>query len=304
MSEPLKKIFIATSSFNEDLNLPFKNSNNKKIKIIKNPLKKKLTDQQLINYAKDCDYIIAGTEIYNKYVIDNLEKLKILFRMGSGIENIDVNHLKKKNIKFVKSKVTPEIAVAELIVGYVLSFYRDIPNHDKNMKNKIWKKKMGSVLNGKTFGIIGYGKVGKHLSKILKNFGVNILVNDKKKINRKNTNLKILIKKSDIISMNINIINKDILINKELLKLFKKNCLFINTSRSEIIDNEYLFYLLQNNKIYGACMDVFDNEPYYGKYIKLKNVILTPHIGSYSREIRSAMEKEALQSILNEINRK
>ena len=159
---------------------------------------------------------------------------------------------------------------------------------------------MGFVLNGKTIGIIGYGKVGKHLHKILKNFGVKVLINDKKKIKQKNSSLEMLIKNSDIISLNINHNKKQQqLLNKQKLNLCKKNCLIINTSRSEVMDNNFLYKLLKNNRILGACMDVFDQEPYYGKFTKLNNVILTPHIGSYSKEIRSAMEKEALESIIN-----
>ena len=87
--------------------------------------------------------------------------------------------------------------------------------------------------------------------------------------------------------------------DQQKLNLCKKNCLIINTSRSEIIDNDYLYKLLKKNKILGACMDVYDKEPYYGKFTKLNNVILTPHIGSYSSEIRSNMEIEALNYIVN-----
>ena len=157
---------------------------------------------------------------------------------------------------------------------------------------------MGYIFNDKTLGIIGYGKVGKHIHKILKNFGIKILINDKKNINKRNTKLDKLIKNSDIITVNINHTSKQKLLNRQKLNLCKKNCLIINTSRSEVIDNDYLYKLLKKNKILGACMDVFDNEPYYGKFTKLNNVILTPHIGSYSKEIRSAMEQEALKSIL------
>tara|TARA_A100001035_G_scaffold279268_1_gene280196 strand:- start:1853 stop:2758 length:906 start_codon:yes stop_codon:yes gene_type:complete len=293
------KVFIATSSFSENLDNTYRVKGNKKFKLIKNPIQKKLTGDQLIKYAKDCEYIIAGTENYSKEIIDNLTSLKYLFRMGSGVDNIDIKYLKKKKIGFSKSKVTPEIAVAELIVGCILSFYRNLSEHDQNLKNLIWQKKMGSVLNGKTLGIIGFGKVGRYLSKILKNFGVRVLINDNKKIRHTNTGLIKLIKNSDIISVNANLTNKKPLLCKNKLSLCKKNCLIVNTSRPELIDNEYLYILLKNEKILGACMDVFDKEPYYGKFTKLKNVLLTPHIGSYSKEIRSAMEKEALMSVIN-----
>ncbi len=297
--ENISKVFIATSSFTEQPSKYFKKKDIKKFKFLKNPIKKKLTSKQLVKYAFDCEYIIAGTENYDKETINQLHKLKYLFRMGSGLDNINIDYLNEKKIKFTKSNITPEIAVAELIVGYILSFYRNINEHDKNLKNHIWKKKMGSVLNGKTVGIIGYGKVGRYLHRIMKNFGIRTLINDKKKVHHKNTAIDTLVKNSDIISININLASNKQLLNKRRLNFCKKNCLIINTARSEVIDNEHLYNLLKNKKIFGACMDVFNEEPYFGKFTKLENVILTPHIGSYSKEIRSEMEKEALMSVIN-----
>ena len=292
------KVFIATSNFSE-LTKNFKSSAKKKNFLFKkNLLKKKLTSNELVKYAKDCKYIIAGTEIYNQKTIDKLKKLKYIFRLGSGIDNLDINYLNEKKIKFKKSKITPEIAVAELIVGYIFSIYRNIIEHNNNLKNKIWKKQMGSILNGKTVGIIGYGKVGKYLCKILKGFGVKLLVNDKKKIDIKNTNLIKLVKNSDIISLNINLNSKKKILDKKKLKLCKKNCMIINTSRPEVIDYNFLYKMLKKKEILGAGLDVFMEEPYSGKLINLENVILTPHIGSYSKEIRSKMEQEALRNIL------
>ena len=292
------KIFIATSSFSELTTSVKAIAKKKNFLFKKNPLKKKLTSDQLVKYAKDCNYIIAGTEIYNQKTLDKLTKLKYIFRLGSGIDNLDIDYLKKKKIKFKKSIVTPEIAVAELIIGYIFSIYRHIVEHNNDLKNKIWKKRMGSILNGKTVGIIGYGKVGKYLYKLLKDFGVKILVNDKKKINIENTNINKLIKKSDIISLNTNLYSKEKLLDKKKLKLCKKNCIIINTSRPEVIDYDYLYLILKTKKILGAGLDVFMKEPYLGKLTNLDNVILTPHIGSYSKEIRSKMEKEALKNIL------
>ena len=292
------KIFIATSSFSELTTSVKAIAKKKNFLFKKNPLKKKLTSDQLVKYAKDCNYIIAGTEIYNQKTLDKLTKLKYIFRLGSGIDNLDIDYLKKKKIKFKKSIVTPEIAVAELIVGYIFSIYRHIVEHNNDLKNKIWKKRMGSILYGKTLGIIGYGKVGKYLYKLLKDFGVKILVNDKKKINIENTNINKLIKKSDIISLNTNLYSKEKLLDKKKLKLCKKNCIIINTSRPEVIDYNYLYLMLKTKKILGAGLDVFMKEPYLGKLTNLDNVILTPHIGSYSKEIRSKMEKEALKNIL------
>lgn len=295
----MQKVFIATSSFS-GVTKKFKNiAKIRKFKITKNPLKKKLTNKELLKFAKNSEYIIAGTEVYDKATIDKLPKLKYLFRLGSGVDNIDVEYLQKKNVVINKSKITPEIAVAELIVGYILTIYRDIVYHNNNFKNKVWEKKMGQTLSGKTLGIIGYGRIGKYLYKILKNFGIKILVNDKKKINIKNSSLTSLLKNSDIVSLNVNLNEKKKILDKSRINLCKKNCLIINTSRPEVIDYNFLYKKLKKKEIFGACLDVFDREPYYGNLIKLNNVILTPHIGSYSKEIRTQMEKEALESVLN-----
>ena len=294
----ISKVFIATSTFSE---LDSKLANiykKKRIIFIKNPLSKKLNSNQLIKYAKKCDYIIAGTESYSKDTIDKLLNLKHLFRMGSGVDNIDIDYLKKKKIKFNKSQITPEIAVAELILGHILSIYRNLFKHNLDLKNNIWKKNMGSIIYGKTIGIIGYGKVGKYLHKLLKNFGAKIIINERKKINQKITPLKSLIKNSDIISINTSLISKKKILDKKNLKLCKKNCVIINTSRSEVLDYDYLYSMLKSNKILGAGFDVYEKEPYFGKLSKLNNVILSPHVGSYSKEIRSKMEKEALEFIL------
>jgi D-3-phosphoglycerate dehydrogenase / 2-oxoglutarate reductase len=294
----MKKLFIATSSFNEMSSKKISFYHNKKLKVIKNPLKRKLDTKNLLNLAKDADYIIAGTEEYNKETIDKLRKLKFIFRLGSGTDNVDLDFLKLKNIKFNKSRITPEISVAELIVGYIITTLRKIHTSDQDLKEKKWKKEMGSNLHEKTVGIIGFGKVGRYLNKLLKSFGAKVLVNDIKLAKNKNINLKYLLKNSDIVSINTSSIGKKIL-NKSNLSLLKKNCLLINTSRPEVLDYNFLYKLLLKKKILGAALDVFEEEPYYGKFCKLNNVILTPHIGGYSKEIRSKMELEALKECEN-----
>ena len=111
-----------------------------------------------------------------------------------------------------------------------------------------------------------------------------------------------LIQNSDIISINTNLTSKEKILNKKNLRLCKKNCVIINTSRPEVIDYDYLYLMLKRKKILGAGIDVFNQEPYLGKLTSLDNVILTPHIGSYSKEVRSQMEKEALVNIFKRYN--
>ena len=207
-----------------------------------------------------------------------------------------MSYLKKKII-FKKSTITPEISVAELIIGFIIVLLRQIHISDYNIKNGVWKKNMGSILFGKKVGIIGYGKVGGYLHKLLKNFGAEIYINEIKKNNNiKFTGLKYLLKNSDIVTINTSLKSPKVILNKSNLDLLKKNCILINTSRPEVIDYNYLYYILKN-KILGAGLDVFHDEPYYGKLKNLPNVILTPHIGGYSKEIRLKMEFEGIKEV-------
>ena len=294
----IKKLFIATSSFNSITSQKIKSLKKKGLLVIKNPLKKKLDKSNLIKFAKDADFIIAGTEVYNDEVLSKLYNLKFLFRLGSGIDNINLSYLKKKKIIFKKSTITPEISVAELIIGFIIVLLRQIHISDYNIKNGVWKKNMGSILFGKKVGIIGYGKVGGYLHKLLKNFGAEIYINEIKKNNNiKFTGLKHLLKNSDIVTINTSLKSPKVILNKTNLDLLKKNCILINTSRPEVIDYNYLYYILKKNKILGAGLDVFHDEPYYGKLKNLPNVILTPHIGGYSKEIRLKMELEGIKEV-------
>ena len=291
-------LFVASSSFSTKDNQIIKLLNKKKISYKTNPTKQRLTEKEIIKYSKNFTHIIAGTENYNDKVFTSLPNLKYIFRLGSGVDNIDFFSIKKRKIKFDKSSITPEVAVAELIIGYSISILRNLNEQNNNMKNKIWKKQMGNLFKGKKFGIIGYGKVGKYLSKLAKALGADLIINDKRKIHNSNQKtLNYLLSNSDIVSLNTNYNNR-VLLNKKKLNKLKKNCIFINTSRAENIDNDHLYIMLKQKKIKAAAIDVFTNEPYYGKYTKLKNVILTPHIGAYAKEIRLSMEREAINKII------
>ena len=296
-----KQLFIAPSSFNKKSKIFTDIKKKKKLTIKFNPIKKKLTENQILKYAKNATHIIAGTEKYNSDTLKKLKKLEYIFRLGSGIDNLDHEFLKSNKIKFKKSTISLGKAVGELIIGLALTNLRNISRHDNDMKNKNWKKLMGNLLYGKNFGIIGYGNIGKYLSKLIKTFGANVIISDIKKFRNINQKpLSFLISNSDIISINANYKSK-VILDKKRINQLKKNCILINTSRAELIDNNYLYKVLKKRQIRSAALDVFNKEPYYGKFSKLDNVTLTPHIGSYAKEIRDMMERESLEEIIKNL---
>ncbi len=305
-----KSIFIATSTFSVYSNEPIDRLEDGSREIILNPLSRKLTSNELIKYAHDATGIIAGTELYTKEVLDELPNLKVISRLGVGMDNIDQDAAKQKGIKIYKTQTTPALAVAELVLGLMLDLTRKISHQNNTLKSGTWKKEMGNLLHGKTLGIIGLGVIGKTLVKLAKGFNLNILAFDlyqdkqfAKDYCVNYCDLDTLLSQSDIVSIHLNLTNKtNKLMNAAQISKMKPDSLLINASRGEIIDETALYNALKNDKILGAGLDVFKNEPYDGPLSKLKNVVLTPHIGSYAKELRIQMEIEAVENLIRCLN--
>ena len=166
---------------------------------------------------------------------------------------------------------------------------------------------MGSILSQKTLGILGFGSVGQAFVNITKGFGLNYLINDIRFNNdyNKSDNIKFctieeLFSESDIISIHANLTSEtDGLIDYRLLSKMKDSAFIINTSRGEIINESDLIKALEKKVIAGAALDVFSKEPYQGRLIDFDNLIATPHIAAYAKEIRSTMELEAVSNLIN-----
>ena len=295
----MNKLLLATTSFGTDPSVLKKLK--KKFILTKNNTGKKLDKKKLILMLKNQDYVVAGTELYDKEVLSSTSKLKVIFRFGSGIDNIDIKCCDKLKIKIKKIKIDLSISVAELTLSLILNLIKKINFFDESLKKRKWKKITNNLLSDKTLGIIGYGRIGKKLIQITKGFNLNYLYYDikKKKSKIKFSNLNNIFKKSDIVSIHqsYNKLNKNY-INKKYLNLAKKNLILINTSRGELINEDDLFNFLKKNESAYAGLDVFQKEPYYGKLLKLKNILLTPHISSYSIETRSKMERDVYNLIL------
>ena len=304
------KVYIATSTFAVHSNDPIKILGSKGGNIVFNPFFRKLTSDELIQYAYDSSGIIAGTELYTKEVLDELPHLKVISRLGVGMDNIDRDAAIKKGIKLYKTQTTPAPAVAELVLGLMLDLARKISHQNKTLKSGTWKKEMGNLLHGKTLGIIGLGVIGKTLVKLVKGFSFNIMAFDlyqdeqfAKKYGVNYCDLGTLLSASDIISIHLNLSDEtNQLMNKERINKMKLGSILINTSRGEIIDEEALYKALKEKRILGAGLDVFNNEPYSGAFTELENTILTPHIGSYAKELRIKMEIEAAENLIRGLN--
>ena len=304
------KISITTSTFEsntiDDVNLLKQN----KMEISFNKLNRRLTTDELIEQAKSSIGIIAGTELYTKEVLEKLPHLKVISRLGVGMDNIDQDAAKKKGIKLFKTRTTPAPAVAELVLGLMLDLARKISHQNNTLKLGTWKKEMGNLLHGKTLGIIGMGTIGKTLVKLVKGFNFNIMAFDlfqdeqfAKKYGVNYCDLDTLLSESDIISIHLNLTDEtNQLMNATQIRKMKQGSILINASRGEMIEEEALYKALKEKRIIGAGLDVFNDEPYSGPLTGLDNVILTPHIGSYAKELRIQMEIDATENLIRGLN--
>ena len=302
----MKKIYIATTSFSTHSNRPIEILKDNNFIIKMNQKGRKLTTPEISQELIESDGVIAGTEIYTEDVFRKLPKLKVISRLGVGLDNLDINTAEEQGIQIFKTLTTPGPAVVELALNLMIDVSRMTTIQNNDMKNKIWKKRMGSLVQGISLGIIGLGSIGKSLVKLVKGFNLEILAVDlfqDKSFAEENgvkyCSLNHLLKDSDIISVHLNLSSKtNGLLGKKEIGFLKKTAILINTSRGEILDEDALYYALKNKKILGAGLDVFQNEPYKGNLLDLENVILTPHIGSYAKELRIQMEIETVENLI------
>ena len=220
---------------------------------------------EILKIIKNYDGIVIRSRFkIDKTFINAAKKLKFIARAGSGTENIDINYANKKNIKCFNAAEGNRQAVAEHALAMILNLLNNIRVSDQEIRRGIWdrEKNRGIELSDKTIGIIGFGNTGSSFAKILENFNVKILAYDKYKEKYKfQSNLDEILEFSDIISLHIPLTEETkYLVNKNFIDKAKIPFYIINTSRGQCIQTKALIKGLKDQKILGACLDVFEQE--------------------------------------------
>lgn len=257
----------------------------------------------IVNY--DALMVRSRTKV-TKEVIEKGKNLKVIGRMGSGVDNIDVTSAKGKNIIVVNAPNANSQAVAEHTIGLALSLLRNFERAFLTTRKGQWLKKKlgGQEINGKTFGIVGFGHAGKIVEKLAKAFGAKTLIFSRR---FKNVSLSEIFSQSDIISLHLPLVKETKgFLGKPLLSLMKNEAVLINTSRAGLVDEEALYQVLSTGMIAGAALDVFWEEPLLSqsKWTKLENVVLTPHIAGSTNEALVKGTEAVVLDIINILNGK
>ena len=277
-----------------------------KVKLYKN--NKRPNKKDLIRFAINCDGLIAGGEIYDREVLDALPNLKIISRVGIGIDNIDVEYAKLKKILICNTPDAPSNSTAEFAFSLILSLVKKIYILGENVKKKNSTRIHHYEFANLIVGLIGCGRIGSRVLKLLTKMPFKkILVNDidKKKYRIKNNKIKYtsklnIFKRSDIISFHVPLTSKTkFLFNKKSMRLTKKGVAVVNTARGDIINIKHLEEFVKRKHFSSVALDVMPVEPYFGRLLKYKNCIITPHNASMSYTSRKNMELGSTKNIIN-----
>jgi len=302
------KILITPRSFASFSDKPLKMFTERGYEIKRNNIGRPYKKEEMLKLVRDVDGIIIGIDELSAEIIEEANALKVISKYGTGVDNIDTNMATKKKIVVTNTPAANVDAVADLAFGLILSLARRIPEADRKTKSGKWGKIIGKSVWEKTIGIIGLGKIGRQVVKRARGFEMNILafdiIKDKKfaqKYGIKYVNLEKLLRKSDYISIHIPLNDATHgMISYEELEKIKKDAFLINTSRGGIIDEEALYNALRNNKLRGAALDAYKDEPLQETPLKeLDNVIMTPHIGAYTEEAIDNMSIQAAQNLID-----
>jgi D-3-phosphoglycerate dehydrogenase len=296
------RIIVTTHPFTEDDEF-LKNNDT-----VYNAKRRKLTGEELreLLATHDPDVIIAGTETYNSEILDLCPNLKMISRVGIGMDSVDVSECARRNIHVSNTPDAPTRAVAEMTIGQMVMLARRMDLVNRDVRTAQWNRYIGKEIGSCTVGIIGYGRIGRMVAQMIRRaFGCEILVTDISAVRRICADYdgfiisdkERILRACDIVSIHIPGENNKNFIDAGDLEQMKPDAVLINNSRGGIVDEDALYEWLVKNENFTCALDVFEEEPYFGRLSYLPNLFATPHLGSCTKTSRAAMEAESISNV-------
>jgi len=258
------------------------------------------------------DGLIVGTTEVKKSIVEKMDSLKVISRVGVGVNNVYVKFFKEHGVLTTNTPFVLTNSTAEMAVALILAGIRRLANYNDMIKNKKWDRKFGFSLADVTVGIVGYGNIGKKVAILLKAFGCDIILSDAKpdfitaqEMGLKFVNKKELLERSDVITFHLPSTKetRDWLSFKELRDL-ERPVVIVNTARGDLVNEQAIYEYLKSHSDSYYCCDVYIKEPYDGKLIELENVLLTPHVSTFTFSSRLQAEQLAVQNCLEVLSGK
>ena len=301
------KIFISTVPFSTGDSKPRDLLEDSSIFYSVNPLGRKLRPEELGELIGDHDVLIAGTEKIDAAVLDNATRLKLIVRVGIGLDSVDLAAARARNIAVSYTPDAPTAAVSELTIGLMLNLMRSIHTSDRELHAGRWERKFGERIGDSTIGVVGAGRIGLRVIGHLLGFNCpRILVNDldenillPQSISVERCSFQRVLKQSDLITIHVPLskTTRNLIAHDEIRSM-KNSAYLLNTSRGGIVNESVLSKALEDELIAGAAIDTFEDEPYKGPLQHAERCLLTAHMGSMSKDCRARMEIEATEEAM------
>lgn len=275
------------------------------VAVRQNLLGHRLRREELLRELDGVEAVLAGVEPYDAQLLEALPKLRCISRCGAGADSIDLQAATRRQIAVFTTPDETVEAVAQMTVAMALALARNLPLHLADIRAGHWRKHTGSVLGEWTIGLIGFGRVGRAVERMLRAFGPRVLVTDpavppaELPPGVEWQPLPSLLAQSDLVSLHASRRQEDgPLLGRHELTLIKKGSRVINTARGFLVDEEALHAALRSGHISSAALDVYQEEPYAGPLATLPQVLCTPHVATLTKTSRSAMELRSAQQIV------
>lgn len=296
----MARILIGPSSFGVVDAAPIQRLREAGFDVVQNPFGRKLSESELVGFLPGVVGLIAGLEPLGRTVLER-SALRAISRCGVGMSNVDLEAARRLGIVVRNTPDAPTSAVAELTVGAMLTLLRRIVPLNADLHDGRWSRVPGAQVEGRVVAVVGFGRVGRRVAQLLLAFGARVIAVDPS-VDTVDPPIELAsladaLSRADVVTLHASG-EEAILGRAELLRL-KPGALVLNCGRGGLLDETALCESLDSAHVAGAWIDAFDEEPYSGPLIRYPQVLLTPHVGSFTVECRRRMEMEAAENLLD-----
>ncbi len=299
-------VAVGPSSFASEDDEPMQMLERAHCRVVPNPYGRRLDEAEIIELLKDADGLIAGLEPLNAAVIASAPQLRAIARVGIGTSNVDFDAAAAQGVKVSSTPEGPVDAVAEMTLAALLALCRLLVPANAALHRAEWVKEIGMGLRGARVLLIGYGRIGRRVAELLRAFGAELLVYDPFLDSSSDVDgvgvvqkLSVGLAEADVVSLHAS--GTDVLVGQAEFDAMKPGALLLNSARGELVDEDALVTALDSGKLSGAWFDAFREEPYSGRLTRFDQVLLTPHVGTYTRQCRLSMESAAVKNLLRDL---
>ncbi len=271
---------------------------------------KTVDDPAFVEQLARAEVIVSGNDLYvTKDLLPRLGNLKLVAKLGVGLDMIDIPAATRHKVMICNTPGANDVAVAEHTFALLLGLLRQVPRCDDGMRKEKWEqgKFLGREIQGRTFGIVGMGAIGRCVASIAKGFGVKILGYDPywpeafaKENNIERADLPTLLRNADFVCVHCPLMPETAnLISGPQFEMMKPSAVLVNMARGGIVDERALYAVLKSKRICGAVLDAFSQEPPVDKlpFLELDNVMLSPHTGAFTEEALDKMGRIAIDQV-------